>query len=224
MMKRIPTWLGVTLVALVVLGACSNLKYVALKGTSVPNPPTAPIKVYVKEFPVKSIVRLVDPTAAVSTPYDTGRRSGGGGNVSGLVASTRDIEISRPSRIEDLSGSVLRELRREEIRVFTDLDQVTDLTQVRSVHNPFELVPSDVAGVQLEISGRAVIRSRRVSKKFNQKTDSVDIVLIIKDMATGEVFEKELLKVGINMIFNSTELEEAMAVAVMSHLMQKTPF
>ena len=144
-MKKKAKYLAVVLLA--GLTACT-LKYEVLKSTSLANPPTAPIKIYIKEFPVKSIVRLVDPTAAVSTPYDTGTRSGGSPNVSGLVASTRDIEISRPSRIEDLSGSVLRELRRERIRVFTDLDQVTDLSQVRSVDNPFELVPPDDGGVQ----------------------------------------------------------------------------
>ncbi|MBT4504271.1 MAG: hypothetical protein HOC74_41475 [Gemmatimonadetes bacterium] len=224
-MKKIWIFIiGAALAAAVVLSGCGNLKYIALKGTSVANPPTALVKVYIKEFPVKSKASLVDPTAAVSSPYDPGARSTGPSTASGLVANTRDIEISRPSRLEDLAGAVLRELRKEKVRVFFDLDRVTDLEEVRDISNPFELVASDSEDAALEISGKALIRSRRVSKQFTQKTDNVEIELIIKDLKTGKVLVKEPMKVGIHLTFNSVELEEAMAVAVVTHLTQRSPF
>ena len=119
---------------------------------------------------------------------------------------------------------MLRELRKEKVRVFFDLDRVTDLEEVRDISNPFELVASDSEDAALEISGKALIRSRRVSKQFTQKTDNVEIELIIKDLKTGKVLVKEPMKVGIHLTFNSVELEEAMAVAVVTHLTQRSPF
>ena len=205
------------------LSGCGNLKYIALKGTSIPNPPAEPIAIFIREFPVKSKASLVDPTAAVSSPYDPGSRSTAT-TTSGLVANTRDIEITRSSRIEDLVGAVLRELRRDRLRVFYDLEAVNDLENVREIDNPFKLAVAEETGIELEISGNALIRSRRISKKFTQKTDGVEIILTIKDVKTGAVLEKGPLKVGVHMIFNSVELEEAMAIAVVTYLTQRTPF
>lgn len=209
------------------LGACLGLKYVSLKGTSIPNPPSARVKVFINEFPVASKASIVDPTAAVSSPYgQTGRqreRSGDFvGGLGGLVGNVRDLEIARPSRIEDLAGALLRELRGDKVRIFFDYGAISDLEGVRKFENPFELVGSDSPQAQLEISGTSLIRSRRVSKKFTRMTDSVEITISVKDLRTGKVLEKETLQLGIRMVFNSEELEEAMAVGVVTHLMQKT--
>ena len=56
-------YLGITLLA--GLAACT-LKYEVLKNTSLANPPLAPIKIYIKEFPVESKANVVDPRVANS--------------------------------------------------------------------------------------------------------------------------------------------------------------
>lgn len=221
---------GILAIAVVLVG-CLSLKFSALKGTSVPNPPSKPVKVFITEFPVVSKASIVDPTAAVSSSHaqsglgQTGRqreRAGNLGDLGGLVGNARDLEIARPSRIEDLAGPLLRELRRDKVRIFFDYGAIPDLEGVREFDNPFELVDSESDEAELEISGTSLIRSRRVSKKFTRTTDSVEITLSIKDLKTGRVIEKEMLRLGIRMVFNSEELEEAMVVGVVTHLMQKT--
>lgn len=211
----------------VTLGGCLNLKYTSLQGTSLANPPSEPVKVYITEFPVTSKASIVDPTAAVSSSYgQPGRQretsGGSSGDLGGLVGNVRELEIARPSRIEDLAGALLRELRQDKVRIFFDHGGISDLEGVRKFDNPFELVASESSQAQLEISGTSLIRSRRVSKKFTRMTDSVEITLSVKDLKTGKVFEKETLRLGIRMVFNSEELEEAMAIGVVTHLMQKT--
>jgi hypothetical protein len=201
------------------LGACT-LKYDVLRGTSVPNPPTAPIKIYIKEFQVVSKASVVDPAAAVGSADE------GGGHVAGGLAEksgNKLIEISRPSRIEDLSGAIIRELRKNQVRVFSQLELIKDLQTVRLVDNPFELVASD-AGAQLEISGIAQINSQRYGKAFSQDTKSIEVVVTVKDLQSGSTSRKNPLGVGVRMIFNSKELEEAMAVAVVTSLSQKIIF
>lgn len=201
------------------LGACT-LKYDVLRGTSVPNPPTAPIKIYIKEFQVISKASVVDPAAAVG-----GAAEGGGHVSSGLAEKSGNklIEISRPSRIEDLSGAIIRELRKNQVRVFSQLELVKDLQTVRLVDNPFELVASDV-GAQLEISGIAQINSQRIGKVFSQDTKNIEVTVTVKDLQSGNTSRKNPLGVGVRMIFNSKELEEAMAVAVVTSLSQKILF
>ena len=62
-MKKTVKYLGMLL--LVGSTACT-LKYEALKDTSLPNPPSMPVKIYVKEFPVESKANVVDPRTANS--------------------------------------------------------------------------------------------------------------------------------------------------------------
>ncbi|MBT7861214.1 MAG: hypothetical protein HN712_12910 [Gemmatimonadetes bacterium] len=211
--------------SLLALTGCLSLKYVALKGTSVPNPPAGRVKIAIGAFPVVSKASVVDPTASVSSPHDP---SGGGGTRSaglgGLAGESRDMEIARASRIEDLAGAVLRELRREHVRMFVYLEEIPDLEEVREFGNPFELVSAESGEAALVISGTALIRTRRISKQFTRETDSVEIGLTVIDVATGREVLKEDLRLGINLVFNSEELEEAMAVGVVTHLMQKTLF
>lgn len=201
------------------LGSCT-LKYDVLRGTSVPNPPTAPIKIHIKEFQVVSKASVVDPAAAVG-----GAAEGGGRAVSGLAEKSGNklIEISRPSRIEDLSGAIIRELRKNQVRVFAQLELVKDLQTVRLVENPFELVSSD-AEAQLEISGTAQINSQRIGKVFSQDTKNIEVVVAVKDLQSGNISRKTPLGVGVKMVFNSKELEEAMAIAVVTSLSQKILF
>jgi hypothetical protein len=200
------------------LGACT-LKYDVLRGTSLPNPPTSPIKVYIKEFRVESKASVVDPVAAVGGGADGGH--GGGGLAE--KAGNKLIEISRPSRIEDLSGAVARELRKSQVRVFTQLDLIKDLQTVRIVGNPFELVASETEA-QLEISGTAQINSQRIGKVFSQDTKNIEVAVVVKDIQSGNVSKKSPLGVGVKMIFNSKELEEAMAIAVVTSIAQKILF
>lgn len=200
---------------------CGALKYEALRGTSVPNPPTAPVAVTVKGFPVTSkasvLERRVGAGAEVAGP--------GTGSISGLAEESSGImEISRPCRLEDLSGAVLRELRRDKVRVFSDLEKVENLDLVRQMDNPYRLVAPESQEAQLEISGKALIRSQRVSKSFSQKTTRVELELSVKDLATGRTIGRESVRTGIRMTFNSRELEEAMAIAVVTYLTQKTLF
>lgn len=217
-MTKISIKLGV---ALLVLGACGSLKYDVLKGTSIPNPPTAPIKVYIKEFRVESKASVIDPRAAVAAAGSDYLSSSSN---SGLTEGGELVRISRSSRIEDLSGATLRELRQEKVRIFTEIGQVVDLEGVRWVENPFVLVPVGSEEADLEITGTALINSERIAKQFSRMTKNIEITLVIKDLKSGNVNEKETLRTGIHMIFNSKELEEAMAVAVVTGLTQKILF
>ena len=219
-MKKMVKYLGVTL--LVGSTGCA-LKYEALRNTSLPNPPSMPIKIYVKEFPVKSKANVVDPRAAYSasshqiTQYATNALASQGSKL---------VQITRPSRIEDLSGALLRELSKDKVRIFTRTDrvEVLDEDSVRQVNNPFELVSEDSDEADLEISGTALITSQRVRKVFSPQTQRVQVEVSVKDLKTGKVSTKSPVDAGIVMTFNSRELEEALAVAVVTSLTQKLLF
>lgn len=203
---------------------CVTQKYVLLKGTSVDNPPVGRMKIALGAFPVASKAGVVDPIAAVSSPHESSGGISRPGASGGMAAETHEMEIARASRIEDLAGTVLRELRREEVRIFVDLEHIADLEETRRIANPFVLVSAESGEAQLEISGKALIRSRRISKRFTRKTDSVEVTVTVKDVATGEVLTKNTLRLGVNLVFNSEELEEAMAIGVVTHLLQRTLF
>ena len=218
-MKEMVKYLGVAL--LVGLTACT-LKYEALKDTSLPNPPSMPVKIYVKEFPVESKANVVDPRIANSVD------SQGTQYITNALASQGNklLQISRPSRIEDLSGALLRELRKDKVRIFTQTDrvEVLDEDSVRQVNNPFTLVSEDSDEADLEISGTALITSQRVRKVFSPQTQRVQVEVSVKDLKTGKVSKKNPVDAGIVMTFNSRELEEALAVAVVTSLTQKLLF
>lgn len=203
-------WLGVL--------ACTGLKYEVLRGTSVPNPPSQPVAVYVEQFPVASKASVLERRAVGAAEEQMGSSINAMAEVGSAVT-----EISRPCRIEDLVGSLLREMRGDTLRVLTDLTVVEDLQGARTIRNPFRLV-SNEADAQLIVSGQALIRSQRISKTFSQKTQSFELDLSVKDVATGHVTKREKLRAGIRMIFNSRELEQAMAVTVVTYLTQKTLF
>lgn len=218
-MKEMVKYLGVAL--LIGSTACA-LKYEALKDTSLPNPPSMPVKIYVKEFPVESKANVVDPRTAnsagsQSTQYLTNALASQGSKL---------LQISRPSRIEDLSGALLSELRKDKVRIFTQTDwvEVLDEDSVRQVNNPFELVSADSDEADLEISGTALITSQRVRKVFSPQTQRVQVEVSVKDLKTGKVSKKSPVDAGIVMTFNSRELEEALAVAVVTSLTQKLLF
>ncbi|MCY3664162.1 MAG: hypothetical protein OXH81_00750 [Gemmatimonadetes bacterium] len=218
-MKEMVKYLGV---ALLVGSTACTLKYETLKGTSLPNPPSVPVKIYVKEFPVESKANVVDPRTANSsgsqnTQYITNALASQG---------SRLVQITRPSRIEDLSGALLRELRKDKVRIFTQTDrvEVLDKDSVRQVNNPFTLVSEDSDEADLEISGTARITSQRVRKVFSPQTQRVQVEVSVKDLKTGKVSTKSPVDAGIVMTFNSRELEEALAVAVVTSLTQKLLF
>ena len=218
-MKKMVKYLGVTL--LVGSTGCA-LKYEALRDTSLSNPPSMPIKIYVKEFPVESKANVVDPRAANSAS------SQGTQYVTNALASqgSKLVQITRPSRIEDLSGALLRELRKDKVRIFTQTDrvEVLDEDSVRQVSNPFALVAVDSDEADLEISGIAVITSQRVRKVFSPQTQRVQVEVEVKDLKTGKVSKKSPIDAGIVMTFNSRELEEALAIAVVTSLTRKLLF
>ena len=218
-MKKMVKYLGVML--LVGSTACT-LKYEALKDTSLPNPPSMPVKIYVKEFPVESKANVVDPRTANSAG------SQGTQYITNALASqgSKLVQITRPSRIEDLSGALLRELRKDKVRILTQTDrvEVLDGDSVRQVNNPFTLVSADSDEADLEISGTALITSQRVRKVFSPQTQRVQVEVSVKDLKTGKVSTKSPVDAGIIMIFNSKELEEALAVAVVTSLTQKLLF
>ena len=218
-MKKMVKCLGVTLL----VGSMScTLRYEALKDTSLPNPPSMPVKIYVKEFPVESKANVVDPRAVNSAS------SQGTQYVTNTLASegSRLVQITRPSRIEDLSGALLRELRKAKVRIFTQTDrvEVLDEDSVRQVNNPFALVSADSDEADLEISGTALITSQRVRKVFSPQTQRVQVEVSVKDLKTGKVSTKSPIDAGIVMTFNSRELEEALAIAVVTSLTQKLLF
>jgi len=219
-MGRSYRYLAAALLAAAMAG-CISQKYVLLKGTSLANPPTGAIKIAIGEFPVESKAAVVDPTAAVSSPHDPG---GGVARpaAAGIAGETRDMEIARASRIEDLAGSVLRELRRDRVRIFVYWDQIANLDEVREFDNPFELVSAESGEADLIVSGEGLIRSRRIAKRFTRQTDFVEIGLSVVDVSTGAEVTKDRLRLGVNLVFNSEELEEAMAIGVVTHLLQKT--
>ena len=204
------------------LGACGGLKYDLLRGTSIPNPPPRVIKIAIKDFKVGSKASVVDPRAATKGADNLSTSS----QATNAMAETGGelIKISRPSRIEDLSGAVLRQLRQEQVRIFNTMDIVKAIEDVRTIDNPFELVTIDDPQVDLEISGKILINSQRISKKFSRMTKNVEIQLIVRDIKNDKVNEKKQVRAGINMIFNSKELEEAMAIAVITNMTQKILF
>lgn len=201
------------------LGACT-LKYDLLSGTSVPNPPAGPIKIYIKEFKVESRASVVDPWAAVGGAKV---ESSSGINALSQSAGNKLIEISRPTRIEDLSGAIARELRRDKVRVFSQLELIKDLQTVRTIANPFQLV-SSADEAQLEISGDALINSQRIKKVFSQETKNIEVAVTVRDLKSGATNKKTPLRAEVKMVFNSKELEEAMAIAVVTNLTQKILF
>ena len=208
------------LTSVVITVGCGNLKFLALKGTELENPPLMPIKLYVKEFPVTSKANVVDPNAALG---DNGM--GGGRSINALAeAGNAIMVISRNSRIEDLTRTLLRELRREKLRVFSELDRVRDLQNVREIANPFILVPPEDDDAQLEISGSVLLLSKRVEQRFSQKSTSATVEVVITDLGTGKQTRMPPVKSGINMTFNSKELEEAIAILITTVVTQKTLF
>lgn len=208
------------LTSVVVTVGCGNLKFLALKGTELENPPSTPIKLYVKEFPVTSKANVVDPNAALGDSD-----MGGGRSINALAEVGNAIMvISRNSRIEDLTRSLLRELRRDKLRVFSELDRVRDLQNVREVANPFILVPPEDDDAQLEISGSVLLLSKRVEQRFSQKSTSATVKMVITDLGTGKQIRMPPVKSGINMTFNSKELEEAIAILISTVVTQKTLF
>ena len=64
--------------------------------------------------------------------------------------------------------------------------------------------------------------NKRISKKFSPRTTDVQIEVTIRDLESGRVVEHDTMRFGIHMLFNSKELEEAMAIAVVTYLTQKT--
>lgn len=209
--------------AMLLVGATAcSLKYEALKDTSLTNPPAMPVKIYVKEFPVESKANVIDPRSANSVADQGAHYS------TNALAShgNRLLQITRPSRIEDLSGALLRELRKQRVRVFmqTDRVEVLDEDSVRQVNNPFALVAEDSDEADLEISGTAVITSQRVRKVFSPQTQRVQVEVSVKDIKTGKVSKKSPVDAGIVMTFNSRELEEALAIAVVTSLTQRLLF
>ena len=221
-MKKMAAHLGAALLAAGLLSACFTLKYEVLKGTSLANPPVAPIKISIRAFPVDSKASITEASAAVAG----GARQQGFQQITNNLAreGTELLRISRPSRIEDLSGAVLRELRKDKVRILLQLDRIANLDPeiVRQIDNPFELVAATEA--QLEISGTALINSQRMRKAFSQQTKSVEIKIEVKDLQTGKVSKQSPLSAGVAMTFNSRELEEAMAIAVVTSLVQKVLF
>jgi len=214
-------WVAAGLLAAVVAVGCGGLKLAALKGTSLPNPPVDRVRVFVREFPVTSKAGVLERRSVVGG----GATEQGSSSISALAdVGTAIMEISRPCRIEDISGAVLRELRRDSIRVFVDIVEVEDLSDVRLMPNPFLLVPMDSGEAQLEIDGTALIRSQRVSKEFSPLTTGVELAVGITDLQTGIRFDLGGPRTHIRMLFNSKELEEAMAIAVVTRLNQKTLF
>ena len=203
------------------LSACT-LKYEVLKETSLTNPPPGSIKIYIREFPVESKANVVDPRVANSAAASQGQQA-----VTNSLASegSKLVQISRPSRIEDLSGAVLRELRKDKVRIFSQTDRVKTLDEgsVRQVDNPFELV-SEGTEADLEISGSALITSQRVRKVVSQLTQGVQVEAEVKDLKTGNSSKKSPINAGVIMTFNSRELEEALAIAVVTSLTQKLLF
>ena len=208
------------LTSVVITVGCGNLKFLALKGTELDNPPSTPIKLYVKEFPVTSKANVVDPNAALGDSD-----MGGGRSINALAeAGNAIMVISRNSRIEDLTRSLLRELRRDKLRIFSELDRVRDLQYVREVPNPFILVPPEDDEAQLEISGSVLLLSKRVEQRFSQKSTSATVQMVITDLGTGKQIRMPPVKSGINMTFNSKELEEAIAILITTVVTQKTLF
>ena len=76
----------------------------------------------------------------------------------------------------------------------------------------------------MEISGAALITSPRVRKVFSQLTQGVQVEVEVKDIKTGKTSQKSPVDAGVIMTFNSRELEEALAIAVVTSLTQKLLF
>ena len=213
--------LSLAMVSGALLWGCGGLKLAVLKGTSLENPPTERVAVYVSQFPVTSKASVLERRSVVGG--GTTERSAN--SISALAdVGAAVMEISRPCRIEDVSGAVLRELRRDSIRVFVDVAEVKDFSGVRLVPNPFRLVSMDSDEAQLAIDGAVLLRSQRVSKEFSQLTTAAEFTLGITDLATGTREEMGGMRAHIRMLFNSKELEEAMAISVVTLLNQKTVF
>jgi len=200
-------------VSMVVFVGCVTMKYELMKKTTVVNPPSSAVAISIEKFPVESKASIIDPRAAVAGPGRTFNPT-----------ESRLAEISRPSRLEDLSGAILRELRKERLRTFLTLDQIKSLDNVRLADNPFKLVAEGDSERLLEISGRILINSHKIRDQFSANTDAIMITVIVNDLKTGKVSEMVPVRTLIAMPFDSKELENAMAVAVVTVMTKKTPF
>jgi hypothetical protein len=85
-------------------------------------------------------------------------------------------------------------------------------------------VPPEDDDAQLEISGSVLLLSKRVEQRFSQKSTSATVEVVITDLATGKQIRMPPVKAGINMTFNSKELEEAIAILISTVVTQKTLF
>ncbi len=86
------------------------------------------------------------------------------------------------------------------------------------------LVPPEDEDAQLEISGSIYLLSQRVEQRFSQNSTSVLLDLVVKDVKSGTEIRLPAVKAGISMVFNSKELEEAIAIFISTVLTQKTLF
>ena len=85
-------------------------------------------------------------------------------------------------------------------------------------------MPPEDDDAQLEISGSVLLLSKRVEQRFSQKSTSATVEVVITDLATGKQIRMPPVKAGINMTFNSKELEEAIAILISTVVTQKTLF
>lgn len=69
-----------------------------------------------------------------------------------------------------------------------------------------------------------LLLSKRVEQRFSQKSTSATVEVVITDLGTGKQTRMPPVKSGINMTFNSKELEEAIAILITTVVTQKTLF
>ena len=206
MLKRIAILVSVICTTAISIG-CSQ-KYVALKGTGLPNPPTERVKVCVGEFPVESFaVETVQRTGGSATTF---RRAG------------ELPKVKREYSISDLRPLVEEALSVENIRTLQTLTKVQDLENLSEVENPFVL--ADEEDAVLKFTGKVTINSQKVGFDFSEDINSLNIEVMARDMRSGVNTMETSTLYTVKIPYESDLLKNALLYSVLGLMTQKTPF
>ncbi len=205
-MRRIAI-LAFIISAMLISVGCSA-KYVALKGTGLPNPPTEKVKVYIGDFPVESFaVETVQRTPGGASTY---RRAG-------------DLpKVKREYSISDLRSLVEEALSKENLRSLQTLAKMQDVENTPEVGNPFVL--ADEEDAILGFTGKITIRSQKLGFDFSDEISSLDIEVVARDMRSGVNTMETATVYTVKIPYESDILKDALVYSVLGLMTQKSPF
>ncbi len=200
--------LSVLIASIAVAFVGCSAKYVALKGTGLPNPPSERVKVYIGAFPVESVaVETVQRTPAGASKY---RRAGE------LPTVKREYGIS------DLRPLIEKALFGEKIKILQALANAQDVENAPEVENPFVL--ADEEDAILRFTGKVTIRSQKIGFEFSDEISSIDVEVTARDLRSGINTMETSTSYAVKIPYDSDALKEALVYTVLGLMTQKSPF